>query len=126
MAFIFTCGTHTFTSLLEGYENVTCQCQNCGNFSGRVFKRWSVQRLEESFKSANVIQAMVHILLRGMSPFTHPKQSGSVGQRLNMLQPIIPFSLKPWHEIGCHICNFYQDIKYAYGTDTIMGEANAE
>lgn len=26
--------------------------------------------------------------------------------------PIIPLSLKPWHEIGCPICNFYQDIKY--------------
>ena len=40
MAFIFTCGTHTFTKILEGYENVTCQCQNCGNFSGRVYRRW--------------------------------------------------------------------------------------
>lgn len=27
-------------------------------------------------------------------------------------QPIIPFSLKPWHEVGCHICNFFQDIKF--------------
>ena len=26
--------------------------------------------------------------------------------------PIIPFSLKPWKEVGCHICNFWQDIKY--------------
>ncbi|KAF1985575.1 hypothetical protein K402DRAFT_357045 [Aulographum hederae CBS 113979] len=25
--------------------------------------------------------------------------------------PIIPFSLKPWHELGCHVCNFYQDMK---------------
>ena len=40
MAFIFTCGTHTFSSLLKGYENVTAQCQNCGNFSARVYKRW--------------------------------------------------------------------------------------
>lgn len=29
-----------FTSRLKGYEQVTCQCQNCGNFSGHVFKRW--------------------------------------------------------------------------------------
>ena len=36
MAFIFTCGTHTFNSLLKGYENITVQCQNCGNFSGKV------------------------------------------------------------------------------------------
>jgi hypothetical protein len=26
--------------------------------------------------------------------------------------PIIPFSLKPYSEVGCHICNFWQDIKY--------------
>lgn len=25
--------------------------------------------------------------------------------------PIIPFSLKPYHDVGCHICNFYQGIK---------------
>jgi len=55
MAFIFTCGTHStfipheqrrrdanpdgklttiidFQSLLQGYENITVQCQNCGIF----------------------------------------------------------------------------------------------
>ena len=26
--------------------------------------------------------------------------------------PLIPFSLKPYKEVGCGICNFYQDIKY--------------
>jgi hypothetical protein len=26
--------------------------------------------------------------------------------------PIIPFSLKPYKEVGCHVCNFHQDIKY--------------
>ncbi|KAK4543942.1 hypothetical protein LTR36_004716 [Oleoguttula mirabilis] len=26
--------------------------------------------------------------------------------------PLIPFSLKPWHQISCHICRFNQDIKY--------------
>lgn len=40
MAFIFTCGTHTFTSNLKGYEHVTARCTNCGNYSARVFKRW--------------------------------------------------------------------------------------
>ncbi|TKA78079.1 hypothetical protein B0A55_03267 [Friedmanniomyces simplex] len=38
--FIFTCGTHNFRSLLAGYENVTVQCQNCGNFSGNIVKNW--------------------------------------------------------------------------------------
>ncbi|EMC98931.1 hypothetical protein BAUCODRAFT_31207 [Baudoinia panamericana UAMH 10762] len=74
MAFFLTCGTHTFQSLLQGYENVTVQCQNCGNFSGRVVKRW------EWFTLCFV--------------------------------PLIPFSLKPWHEVFCHICNFHQDVKY--------------
>jgi|TARA_R110002003_G_scaffold54_17_gene4830 hypothetical protein len=26
--------------------------------------------------------------------------------------PIIPFSLKPHKEVGCHICHFGQDVKY--------------
>lgn len=40
MFFFFTCGSHTFNSLLKGYENITVQCQNCGNFSGKITKRW--------------------------------------------------------------------------------------
>ncbi|KAK0249781.1 hypothetical protein LTR91_003146 [Friedmanniomyces endolithicus] len=59
MAFIFTCGTHStqarsytttrpsanrhspdFRSALAGYENITVQCQNCGNFTGKVVKNW--------------------------------------------------------------------------------------
>ncbi|KAF1825226.1 uncharacterized protein K489DRAFT_377776 [Dissoconium aciculare CBS 342.82] len=40
MAFCLMLGTHTFDSLLSGYENITVQCQNCGNFSGKLTKRW--------------------------------------------------------------------------------------
>ncbi|QIW98101.1 hypothetical protein AMS68_003619 [Peltaster fructicola] len=74
MAFIFTCGTHTFSSLVKEYENVTVQCQHCGNFSAKVLKRW------EWFTFCFV--------------------------------PIIPFSLKPYHDVSCHICQFHQDLKY--------------
>ncbi|OAL47316.1 hypothetical protein IQ07DRAFT_136542 [Pyrenochaeta sp. DS3sAY3a] len=74
MFFFFTCGTHTFTSQLSGAEHITVQCQNCGNFSGRVMKRWQW--------------------------FTF------------CFIPLIPFSLKPYKEVGCHICNFWQDVKY--------------
>ncbi|KAF2868666.1 hypothetical protein BDV95DRAFT_499767 [Massariosphaeria phaeospora] len=74
MFFFFTCGTHTFSSRLAGAENLTVQCQNCGNFSGRVVKRW------EWFTFCFV--------------------------------PVIPFSLKPYKEVGCPVCNFHQDIKY--------------
>ncbi|KAF2666789.1 hypothetical protein BT63DRAFT_481261 [Microthyrium microscopicum] len=84
MFFFFTCGTHTFTSPLKGYENVTVPCHNCGNMSGRVFKRW------EWFTFCFV--------------------------------PLVPFSLKPWKEIGCHICNFYQDIKFR--PDVTGGQAH--
>ncbi|RAL68210.1 hypothetical protein DID88_008914 [Monilinia fructigena] len=28
-----------FSSQLQGYENVLCQCHNCGNYSARVIKR---------------------------------------------------------------------------------------
>ncbi|KAF2483708.1 hypothetical protein BDY17DRAFT_324421 [Neohortaea acidophila] len=74
MAFIFTCGTHTFQSLLKGAEHITAQCQNCGNWSGKVIKKW------EWFTFCFI--------------------------------PLIPFSLKPWHAVSCHICRFSQDIKY--------------
>ncbi|KAI4920986.1 uncharacterized protein J4E92_007607 [Alternaria infectoria] len=74
MFFFFTCGTHTFTSRLAGTENLTLQCQNCGNNTGRVMKRW------EWFTFCFI--------------------------------PVIPFSLKPRKEVGCHVCNFWQDIKY--------------
>ncbi|KAI4953412.1 hypothetical protein J4E91_002259 [Alternaria rosae] len=74
MFFFFTCGTHTFTSRLAGTENLTLQCQNCGNQTGRVMKRW------EWFTFCFI--------------------------------PVIPFSLKPRKEVGCHVCNFWQDIKY--------------
>ncbi|EFR04408.1 hypothetical protein MGYG_07414 [Nannizzia gypsea CBS 118893] len=40
MAICITFGTHEFTSQLQGYENVTAQCQNCGNWSGRCITRW--------------------------------------------------------------------------------------
>ncbi|KAF2153136.1 hypothetical protein K461DRAFT_293421 [Myriangium duriaei CBS 260.36] len=85
MAFIFVCGSHTFQSLLEGYENVVCQCQNCGNYSGRVYKR------HQWFTFCWI--------------------------------PIIPFSFKPWHEIGCHICNFYQDIRYRPDVEQMRGQS---
>ena len=29
-----------FRSALAGYENITVQCQNCGNFTGKVVKNW--------------------------------------------------------------------------------------
>ncbi|KAF4121719.1 hypothetical protein GMORB2_1558 [Geosmithia morbida] len=39
MFFFFVCGEHTFQSDVEGYENIICQCHNCGNMSGHVLKR---------------------------------------------------------------------------------------
>jgi hypothetical protein len=59
------------------------QCQNCGNHSGRVMKRWQW--------------------------FTF------------CFVPIVPFSLKPYKEVGCHVCNFYQDIKYRPDVQQMIG-----
>ena len=73
-----------FQSLLAGYENVTVQCQNCGNFSGKVTKRWYVLyiRLQsprplrrEADKCSS--QAVVHRLLRTPNPLlpqTRPRR----------------------------------------------------
>ncbi|KAI1398803.1 hypothetical protein F4819DRAFT_467298 [Hypoxylon fuscum] len=38
MCLIFTCGEHTFRKEVEGYEGITCQCHNCGNYAGHVIK----------------------------------------------------------------------------------------
>jgi len=35
--------------------------------------------------------------------------------------PLVPFSLKPYKEVGCHICNFYQDIKYRPDVQQMIG-----
>ncbi|KAF2758792.1 hypothetical protein EJ05DRAFT_364148 [Pseudovirgaria hyperparasitica] len=82
--FFFTCGEHTFTSRLKGYEDVTVQCMNCGNVSAHVFKRWQWFTL--------------------------------------CFVPIIPFSFKPYHEVGCHICRFFQDIKYRPDVEANHGQ----
>ncbi|CAK1356865.1 hypothetical protein CB0940_11951 [Cercospora beticola] len=73
MAFIFTCGTHTFQKLLKGYENVTVQCGRCGNWSCKICTKW------EWFTFCFV--------------------------------PIIPFSLKPYRLIKCHICPFETNVE---------------
>ncbi|KAI5865869.1 hypothetical protein GGS23DRAFT_554388 [Durotheca rogersii] len=38
MCLIFTCGEHTFRKEVEGYEGLTCQCHNCGNYAGHAVK----------------------------------------------------------------------------------------
>ncbi|KAF1353765.1 hypothetical protein BDV97DRAFT_291874 [Delphinella strobiligena] len=82
MAFFFTCGTHQFSSLLQGYENITAQCQNCGNISAKIYKRWQWFTL--------------------------------------CFVPVIPFSLKPYHDVGCHICNYFVDVKHRPDVQAMM------
>ncbi|KAK5744329.1 hypothetical protein LTR17_002039 [Elasticomyces elasticus] len=93
MAFFFTCGTHNFRSALAGYENVTAQCQNCGNFTGKVVKNWSAS-------SPLNTSAIASVNVRNREWFTL------------CFVPLIPFSLKPWHAVHCNVCNFQQDIKF--------------
>ncbi|CAL8582978.1 hypothetical protein XPA_008618 [Xanthoria parietina] len=40
MAFCITFGTQEFTSQLKGYEHITAQCHNCGNWSAHCITRW--------------------------------------------------------------------------------------
>jgi len=68
MFFFFTCGTHTFTKPLKGYEHVTVQCQNCGNISAHAFTRWYVASyLRKGSHGGGTdivsLQGVVHILL---------------------------------------------------------------
>ncbi|EPS27991.1 hypothetical protein POX_e06962 [Penicillium oxalicum] len=40
MAICITFGTHEFTSMLEGYENVRAYCYNCQHWNGHCLTRW--------------------------------------------------------------------------------------
>ncbi|PYH64622.1 rhodopsin family protein [Aspergillus vadensis CBS 113365] len=40
MAICITFGTHEFTSMLEGYENVRAFCYNCQHWNGHCLTRW--------------------------------------------------------------------------------------
>ncbi|KAH1642218.1 hypothetical protein KXX39_008632 [Aspergillus fumigatus] len=40
MAICITFGTHEFTSMLEGYENVRAYCYNCQHWNGHCITRW--------------------------------------------------------------------------------------
>ncbi|KAI9374825.1 hypothetical protein BJX61DRAFT_245290 [Aspergillus egyptiacus] len=40
MAICITFGTHEFTSMLQGYENVRAYCYNCQHWNGRCITRW--------------------------------------------------------------------------------------
>jgi hypothetical protein len=72
---------------------------------------------------------MVYVLLHRKNALSREYPDGRA--MLTPQQPLIPFSLKPWkvrsylllqfetqdayvslQEVGCGICNFYQDIKY--------------
>jgi len=39
--------------------------------------------------------------------------------------PLIPFSLKPYHDVGCHICNFHQDVKFRPDVQSQMNGGDA-
>jgi hypothetical protein len=105
MAFIFTCGTHTFSSLLKGYENVTAQCQNCGNFSARVYKRW---------------EWFTFCFIPGTSAMRMAQHKKTQRRKLTSSSPVIPFSLKPDKDVGCHICKFYQDLRHRPDVQNMM------
>ncbi|RMY69951.1 hypothetical protein D0863_06119 [Hortaea werneckii] len=94
--FCFTCGPHTFQSLLKGYENITVQCQNCGNFSGKIVKRW---------------EWFTFCFSKNFPPPILPSQRSDTYWPASSV-PVIPFSLKPDHDVHCHICRFNQDIKF--------------
>lgn len=40
MAICITFGTHEFSSMLEGYENVRAYCYNCQHWNGHCRTRW--------------------------------------------------------------------------------------
>ncbi|GBF62399.1 hypothetical protein TMEN_4939 [Trichophyton mentagrophytes] len=80
MAICITFGTHEFTSQLQGYENVTAQCQNC---------RFS--------PSALLYELLPAFYLLGILNTVFSK-------------PLIPLAMHKYKEVYCHICRFSQDM----------------
>jgi len=52
-----------FSSPLEGYEGVTAQCHNCGNWSAHCITRWCVPLPDCEQLDLTMRQALVHCVL---------------------------------------------------------------
>ncbi|KPI42825.1 uncharacterized protein AB675_2018 [Cyphellophora attinorum] len=89
MAFCFVVGTNAsladFTSQLKGYENVTAQCHNCGNWSAHPISSW------EWFTFCWIPV----IPLGGKHKDTKEKTPADIA----------------FHKVACSICRFRQDMR---------------
>lgn len=98
--FFFFCGEHTFRKEVPGYEGIVCQCHHCGNMAGHVIKShpWFT----------------VCFIVRARAPLFPPKSHLSPVRAAPDLpcppQPLIPFSIKGYKDVSCHICSFHQPL----------------
>src|SRR5262245_53662053 len=93
MCIVFTCGEQKFRKQVEGYENVTCQCHNCGNYSGKVIKEhpWFTFCFIVSLPLPTRVPA---------DELTHREQ------------PVLPLSIHGFEDVVCSVCNFAQPLNH--------------
>ncbi|KAF3394533.1 hypothetical protein F1880_005007 [Penicillium rolfsii] len=101
MAICITFGTHEFTSMLEGYENVRAYCYNC------EFMAPAVANFDRCSNASE-------------SPTNH---TATTGQHWNghcltrwpfftvCFVPLIPLSTHKYKEVTCYTCRFTQDLR---------------
>ncbi|KAG2027939.1 hypothetical protein GB937_000387 [Aspergillus fischeri] len=103
MAICITFGTHEFTSMLEGYENVRAYCYNCQHWNGHCITRWYVMNPEshhEDIANEEYFRPWFTICFIPCIPLSTHKY-----------KIVHPRDSKMWQEVTCHTCRFTQDLR---------------
>ncbi|KKK21320.1 hypothetical protein ARAM_005547 [Aspergillus rambellii] len=90
MAICITFGTHEFTSMLEGYENVRAYCYNCHSSPFALLYAFSLP-------GYYMTQSEIGIYI--------------TKHLYNYKQPVIPLSTHKYREVTCYTCRFTQDLR---------------
>ncbi len=132
MCLIFTCGEHTFRKEVEGYEGLTCQCHNCGNYAAHVIKSnpWftfcfivsvpclpsSLSPLSSPLRLTFARRAVLHVCAT--------RKSRDICANSLIPQPVLPLSFKGYHDVVCHVCNFAQPLENRPDVMNMKGGGN--
>ncbi|KAJ5629986.1 hypothetical protein N7528_003643 [Penicillium herquei] len=99
MAICITFGTHEFTSMLEGYENVRAYCYNCMLHTLMLMVRIDLLLISRLL-SRSKLEWPLHHPLAILHHLLHCK-----------LPPLIPLATHKYKEVMCYTCRFSQDLR---------------
>ncbi|KAL5339110.1 hypothetical protein BJX70DRAFT_398105 [Aspergillus crustosus] len=99
MAICITFGTHEFTSMLEGYENVRAYCYNCMFLMNFVTSAFSL---------------LVHFDIRDETEMLIDKYRSTLERTMHYKMAILHnllYSTHKYKEVTCYTCRFTQDLR---------------